>query len=83
MKELIIKKEKNTAATKAEFIADLDILFDELKNSYGGYEHFGEERFLLAKENVLRQIEKGILLKMQFLCYVKNLLRLFTMDILK
>ena len=59
MKELIIKKEKNTAATKAEFIADLDILFDELKNSYGGYEHFGEERFLLAKENVLRQIENG------------------------
>lgn len=59
MEELIIKKEKNTVATKAEFIADLDILFDELKNSYGGYEHFGEERFLLAKENVLRQIENG------------------------
>lgn len=59
MKELIIKKEKNTAATKSEFIADLDILFDELKNSYGGYEYFGEERFLLAKENVLRQIENG------------------------
>lgn len=59
MKELIIKKEKNTAATKEEFNADLDILFDELKNSYGGYEHFGEKRFLLAKENVLKQIEDG------------------------
>ena len=58
MKELIIKKEKNTASTKEEFIADLDILFDEMKNSYGGYEYFGEERFLLAKENVLKQIEK-------------------------
>lgn len=57
MKELIIKKEKNTVATKEEFIADLNILFDELKNSYGGYEYFGEERFLLAKENVLKQIE--------------------------
>lgn len=59
MKELIIKKEKNTAATKEEFIADLDILFDELKNSYGGYEYFGEERFLLAKENVRKQMENG------------------------
>lgn len=59
MKELIIKKEKNTAATKEKFIADLDILFDELKNSYGGYEYFGEERFLLAKENVLKQIKTG------------------------
>lgn len=57
MKELITKKEKNIMATKSEFIADLDILFDELKNSYGGYEYFGEERFLLAKENVLKQIE--------------------------
>lgn len=36
----------------------MDILFEELKNSYGGYEYFGEERFLLAKENVLKQIEK-------------------------
>lgn len=36
-----------------------EILFDELKNSYGGYEHFGEKRFLLAKENVLKQIENG------------------------
>lgn len=58
MKELIIKKDKNMAATKAEFIADLDILFDELKNSYGGYEYFGEKRFLIAKENILKQIEK-------------------------
>ena len=58
MKELIMKKEKNTAATKEEFIADLDILFDELKNSYGGYEYFGEERFLLAKENVLEHVQK-------------------------
>ena len=57
MKELITKKDKNIMATKSEFIADLDILFDELKNSYGGYEYFGEERFLLAKENVLKQIE--------------------------
>ena len=59
MKELIIKKEKNITATKEEFIADLDILFDELKNSYGGYEYFGEERFLLAKENVRKQMENG------------------------
>lgn len=59
MKELIIKKEKNTVATKEEFIADLDILFDELKNSYGGYEYFGEERFLLAKANIRKQIENG------------------------
>ena len=59
MKELITKKDKNIMATKSEFIADLDILFDELKNSYGGYEYFGEERFLLAKENVLKQIENG------------------------
>lgn len=44
-------------ATKEEFIEDVNILFDELKNSYGGYEYFGEERFLLAKENVLKQIE--------------------------
>jgi len=59
MKELITKKDKNTAATKEEFIADLDILFDEMKNSYGGYEYFGEERFLIAKENVRKQMEIG------------------------
>ena len=59
MKELITKKEKNIMATKEEFIEDVNILFDELKNSYGGYEYFGEERFLLAKENVLKQIENG------------------------
>ena len=59
MKELIVKRQKNMDATKAEFVVDLDILFSELKNSYGGYEHFGEERFLLAKENVLNQLENG------------------------
>ena len=59
MKDLIIKKEKNVTATKVEFIADLDILFDELKNSYGGYEYFGEERFLLAKENIVKQLGNG------------------------
>ena len=59
MIELIARREKNIAATKEEFIADVDILFDELKNSYGGYEYFGEERFLLAKENVLKHVQKG------------------------
>lgn len=56
MKELIIKKEKNISATKEEFFADVEVLFEELKNSYGGYEYFGEERFLLAKGKILERV---------------------------
>lgn len=57
MKELIIKKEKNPFATREKFLADMEVLFEELKNSYGGYEYFGEERFALAKEKIVMQIE--------------------------
>lgn len=58
VKEILRKKNKNPNIGKAEFISDINVLFEELKNSYGAYDYFGEELFLQAKQNVLCGIEK-------------------------
>ena len=38
MKEILRKKNRNSNIDKAEFVSDIEILFDELKNSYGAYD---------------------------------------------
>lgn len=58
MKELIQKRERNANISKEEFVSDVEILFAELKNSYGGYDYFGEEAFLNAKQIILQSINE-------------------------
>ena len=55
MKEILKKKERNVHISKEEFCSDVEILFDELKNSYGAYDYFGEEAFLNAKQAILEK----------------------------
>lgn len=54
MKE-ILKKRKKRIVNKEEFCSDIEVLFDELKNSYGAYDYFGEEAFLEAKCAILEK----------------------------
>lgn len=54
MKEILKKKEKR-CVSKDEFCSDIEVLFDELKNSYGAYDDFGEEAFLNAKHAILKK----------------------------
>lgn len=55
-RELLQRREKNPAVTKENFLKDVHILFDELKNSYGGYEYFGAARFKEAEEEIVRRL---------------------------
>ena len=48
MKEILKKKERK-CVNKEEFCYDMEVLFDELKNSYGAYDYFGEEAFLIEE----------------------------------
>lgn len=55
MKAILQKRERNTSVSKEEFCSDIKVLFDELKNSYGGYDYFGEDAFLNAKHAILEK----------------------------
>ena len=55
MKAILQKRERNTSVSKEEFCSDIEVLFDELKNSYGGYDYFGEDVFLNAKHAILEK----------------------------
>ena len=54
MKEILKKKERK-CVNKEEFCYDMEVFFDELKNSYGAYDYFGEEAFLNAKQAILEK----------------------------
>lgn len=47
------------SVSKAEFLADIDCMMEVLHDCYGGYDHFGHERFLAARNAVLRDVETG------------------------
>lgn len=55
MKEILRKREKDASISKEAFCSDIEVLFDEFKNSYGAYEYFGEEAFSNAKHAVLEK----------------------------
>ena len=57
MKEILIKRIKNPNISKDEFVSDIEVLFQELKNSYGAYDYFGEEAFLNAKRAILKKAD--------------------------
>lgn len=54
--EILQKRNRNANVSREEFILDMEVLFEELKNSYGGYDYFGEESFLNAKQAILHEI---------------------------
>ncbi len=41
------------------FREDVDCLLEVLRDCYGGYDHFGPERFEAARDAVIRELEKG------------------------
>ena len=59
MKTILKKRERNVNASKEEFCSDIEVLFEELKNSYGGYDYFGEEAFLNAKHAILKKANEA------------------------
>ena len=59
MKTILRKRERNAGLSKEEFCSDIEVLFDELKNSYGAYEYFGENAFLNAKDAILEKANRG------------------------
>lgn len=57
MDELLIKKPVNKDVTKEQFAEDIRCLFKNLKELYGMYDFYGEERFHAARLEVEKQIE--------------------------
>ena len=57
MKRLLIAKDENRNISKTEFLEDIDCLFEVLKNCYGLYDYFGHERFMAAKDAVIRKLD--------------------------
>ena len=45
---------------KAKYIEDINYYFEVLRTNYGCYEYYGEDIFLNAKNNIIRQIENDI-----------------------
>ena len=54
--QLLEKKELNKNISKKQFIEDLDCLFFELKELYGMYNYFGNDKFMYAKAAVIKQL---------------------------
>lgn len=57
--KLLTKQALDPSVSKEAFLADIDCMMEVLRDCYGGYEHFGHERFLAARDAVLRDIEAG------------------------
>lgn len=55
---LLTERPINPNITAEEFRADVDCLLEVLHECYGGYDHFGHERFLAARDAVLRDVER-------------------------
>ena len=76
MNELLIKKEINDLISQEEFYIDMECLFKNLKESYGLYEYFGKEKFLLAKNNILKMeykdLDSAILFIKEQLSFIKD-----------
>ena len=56
MKNLLLKRKLNPNVSLAQFLNDIDSLFDILKEEYGGYTYFRPNRFRRAKEHILRRV---------------------------
>jgi hypothetical protein len=57
MNRLLIKQPLNIKVSKEECIEDLACLFHELKESYGMYDYFGEEKFETAFQNIIDHLD--------------------------
>ena len=56
MEQLLIKQSLNPLINRDQFIEDVECLFSVLKDSYGLYEFYGDERFLRAKTAILNNL---------------------------
>lgn len=59
MNTLLIKREVDPSVTKAQFLEDVDCLFAILKDAYGLYEYYGDERFRRAQEEITAALHGG------------------------
>jgi ribosomal protein S18 acetylase RimI-like enzyme len=59
MNNLLIKKPIDKTITREQFLEDMDCLFLNLKELYGMYYYFGEEKFIQARQTVEQQIEQA------------------------
>ncbi|MCR5755670.1 MAG: GNAT family N-acetyltransferase [Acetatifactor sp.] len=59
MNNLLIKKPIDKTITREQFLEDMDCLFLNLKELYGMYHYFGEEKFIQARQIVEQQIEQA------------------------
>ena len=59
MNPLLQKQEINCRVSRAEFISDIECLFDVLRDAYGLYEYFGHEAFATAKDEIVNGVNEG------------------------
>lgn len=57
--KLLTGQPLDTSVSKTAFLEDVDCLMALLHDCYGGYDHFGHERFQAARDNVLLDMEAG------------------------
>lgn len=56
---LLTPQPLDPSVSKGAFLADLDCMMEILRDCYGGYDHFGHENFLKARNAVRRDVETG------------------------
>lgn len=54
---LLTPQPLDASVSKEDFLADIDCLMAVLRDCYGGYDHFGHDRFLAARDAVLEDVE--------------------------
>lgn len=59
MNTLLERKTFNNNVTKEQFIEDLECMFANLKESYGMYDYFGDSKFTVAKETIIKHLDNG------------------------
>ena len=59
MNPLLPKQEINYRVSRAEFLSDMDCLFDVLCDAYGLYEYFGRKAFAAAKAQIVKGVNNG------------------------
>ena len=80
MNRLFLRQEINFNISLEQFIEDVECLFNILKDSYGLYEYYGDDVFLLAKDKVLADLRGDTLDLERGISALKKYLYAFIQD---
>lgn len=80
MNPLLQKQEICYRVSREEFLADIDCLFDVLKDTYGLYAYFGDEAFAAAKAEIVERLKRGAFEIREAISFVTEVFASFIKD---